>query len=180
MLFAVPSSQRPGGTPLSGRRAPRRPPTGSEYPNGGPRRPMRESTLGLGSTLQRVSDDVVGRHVVEGRASRAGTSAKDEESGTQVLTTRWKSTSTDTWRHWDSPALAKPSQSAVAKEAIEERKLGEMYLQCNNIAEAQRHLAQASQLMRLAEDVDLGLNQHKNVGQRGFPSKIKGPRPPHQ
>ena len=47
-------SKRPGGTPLSGRRGPRRPPTGADYPTGGPRRPLRESTLGLGSTLQRV------------------------------------------------------------------------------------------------------------------------------
>merc|ERR1712159_574322 len=181
MLFAVPSSQRPGGTPLSGRRAPRRPPTGADWANGGPNRPMRESTLGIGSTLQRVSDDMVGRHVVEGRASKAGTLERDEESGAQVLTSRWKSTSCDTWGQWpmgQTPSIAKPRRSAVAREAIEERKLGEMYLQCNNYKEAKRHLAQASQLMSLAEDSELGLNAHSNVGQRGYPSNAaQGPRP---
>lgn len=142
MVFAVPQSKRPGGTPLSGRRAPRRPPTGAEYPNGGPRRPLRESTLGLGSTLQRVSDDMVGRHVIDGRASKAGVLEKDDESGAQVLTSRWASTGTDTWGAWDPPALTNPTRSAVAREAIEERKLAETYLQCNNMMEAQRHLAQ--------------------------------------
>ena len=43
---------------------------------------------------------------------------------------------------WDAPALANPTRSAVAREAIEERKLAETYLQCNNMGEAQRHLAQ--------------------------------------
>jgi len=121
------------------------------------------------------------RHVQEGRASKAGVLEKDVESGAQVITSRWKSTGADSWGQWDAPALKNPSRSAVAREAIEERKLAEMYLQCNNMSEAQRHLAQAAQLMSLAEeDVDMGMNAHKNVGQRGHPSKIKGPRPAHQ
>jgi len=164
-------SKRPGGTPLSGRRGPRRPPTGADYPTGGPRRPLRESTLGLGSTLQRVSDDMVGRHVIEGRASKAGCIEKDDESGAQVLTSRWKGTGTDTWGAWEAPTLLNPTRSAVAREAIEERKLAETYLQCNNIAEAQRHLSQAAQLMSLVDEADMGLNAHNNVGQRGVVHK---------
>ena len=72
--------------------------------------------------------------------------------------------------------MTNQSKSAVEREAIEERKLAETYLQCNNMAQAQKHLAQAAQLMSLVDDVDMGLNRHNNVGIRGGPSKIKGAR----
>merc|ERR1711934_673133 len=154
MLYSTKPVPR-GRTPVATRTVQRRPPTGSEFNviGGASQTSLKESVKGLGSTLQRVSDDMVGRHVSDGEPSRALSRAQDSAASQW-----WESTFSRTIGSAvldNVPTSVKPLMhrpvDAAHKEAIQERKVAEMYLQCNNHREAQKHLSQSARLFALAD-----------------------------
>jgi len=165
-----------GRTPVSMRTEKRRPPTGANYPNGGPLVHIKEAVLGLGSTLQRVSDDMVGRHVAEGRASKApGVTKARPPSNPKSDPAQWWSSATQRQMQSGSTSNQMSLKQAAEREAAEERKVAEMYLQVHNHKQAQKHLSQSARLLQMAATMDQQDGDNSRAGNSGPVSRLQIP-----
>lgn len=155
-MMHVPQPGARGRTPVAIRKSLRRPPTGCEFPTGGPTAHLKETVKGLGSTLQKVSDDMVGRHVAEGKPARVATHA---QTFGPSCSSWWESTHSRTMGasskgSLESKGLVVDTKQAILREAVQERKVGETFLQCGNHRSAQKHLSQSARLFQLAQEAD--------------------------